>query len=247
MTQTQQVALITGGAGGIGGAVARRLAGRGWTVAIADIQDQAGSALATELGGVFHHLDVSDEAANRAVVAAVVEQLGGLDLAFLNAGVSTGTFPGTGFDPERYRRAIGINLDGVVYGVVAAVEALRARGGGNIIATAGMAGLTAVPFDPIYAANKHAVVGLVRGLGPAYAPEKIRVNAVCPSWADTAILAGGREQLEAAGMPVLEVDDVADAVLAILDGDGSGECWYVQYGRPSEPFVFRGVPGPVVA
>jgi NAD(P)-dependent dehydrogenase (short-subunit alcohol dehydrogenase family) len=245
MTQTQQVALITGGAGGIGSAVARRLAGQGWTVAIADVQDERGLALATELGGAYHHLDVSDEAANRAVVAAVVEQYGGLDLAFLNAGVSTGTFPGADFDPELYRRAIGINLDGVVYGVVAAIPALRERGGGNIIATASLAGLTAVPFDPIYSANKHAVVGLVRGLGPAYAPEKIRVNALCPSFADTAILPGGREPLEAAGVPVLTTDEVADAVTAILDADGSGECWYVQYGRPSEPFVFRGVPGPV--
>ena len=245
MTQTQQVALITGGAGGIGSAVARRLAGQGWTVAIADVQDGPGLALATELGGAYHHLDVSDEAANRAVVAAVVEQYGGLDLAFLNAGVSTGTFPGPDFDPELYRRAIGINLDGVVYGVVAAIPALRERGGGNIIATASLAGLTAVPFDPIYAANKHAVVGLVRGLGPAYAPEKIRVNALCPSFADTAILPGGREALEEAGVPVLTTDDVADAVAAILDADGSGECWYVQYGRPSEPFVFRGVPGPI--
>jgi NAD(P)-dependent dehydrogenase (short-subunit alcohol dehydrogenase family) len=245
MTQAQQIALITGGANGIGAAVARRLAGQGWTVVIADVQDGPGTELAAELGGHFQHLDVSDEAANHEVVAAVVEQFGGLDFAFLNAGVSTGTFPGPDFDAKRYRRAMSINLDGVVYGAVAAVEALRRRGGGNIIATASLAGLTAIPMDPLYGANKHAVVGLIRGLGPAYLAEGIRINAVCPSFADTAILAGGREELEAAGFPVLSPDDVADAVLAILAAEGSGECWFVQYGRPSEPFAFRGVPGPV--
>ena len=242
-----KVALVTGASSGIGAAVARRLASLGAHIVAADIQEDAGQAIADELDGAFVRCDVREPADSEAAVATAVERFGGLDLVHLNAGISTGTSPGPDFDLEQYRRAMSINLDGVVFGVQAALPALRARGAGAVIATASMAGLVAVPFDPVYAANKHAVVGLVRGLGPAYAPEKIRVNAVCPSWADTAILAGGREQLEAAGMPVLEVDDVADAVLAILDGDGSGECWYVQYGRPSEPFVFRGVPGPVVA
>ena len=98
------------------------------------------------------------------------EALGGLDLVFLNAGISTGCGVGEDFDLLTYRRAMGINLDGVVYGAHAALPALRRRGGGSIVATASMAGLTGTPFDPVYGANKHAVVGLVRALGPALAP-----------------------------------------------------------------------------
>src|SRR5690606_16103917 len=132
--------------------------------------------------------DVREFDENKAAVAVAVERFGGLDIAFLNAGVAYGRDLDEGFDLDAYRRAMGINLDGVVFGVHAALPALRARGGGDIIATASMAALTATPFDPVYGANKAAVVGLVRALGPTYADEGIRVNALCPSWADTAIL-----------------------------------------------------------
>ena len=90
---------------------------------------------------------------------------GGLHIAHLNAGVTSWCGMGDDFDPEAYRRSMAINLDGVVYGIAAARPAIKASGGGTIVATASMAGLVAAPFDPIYAANKHAVVGLVRSLG----------------------------------------------------------------------------------
>jgi NAD(P)-dependent dehydrogenase (short-subunit alcohol dehydrogenase family) len=243
MPEQQHVALITGGASGIGAAVARKLAARGSAVVVADVDTAGGEAVAAEVGGAFVHCDVRDLAANRAAVAAAVERFGGLDLAFLNAGIPTGTMPGPDFDLEAYRRAMAVNLDGVVFGVTAAIPALRERGGGDIVATASLAGLTAVPFDPIYAANKHGVVGLVRGLGPVHEPEGIRVNAVCPSFAETPIIDGLREALTAGNVPILTADDVADTVLAILDAKSAGECWYVQVGRTSEPFAFRNVPG----
>src|SRR4029453_7374639 len=154
----RSVALITGGAGGIGAAVARRLTARGWSVVVADLDADRGEGVAAEVGGGFVHCDVRDLDANRAAVAATVERLGGLDLAFLNAGIPTGTMLGDDFDVDLYRRAMAVNLDGVVYGVVAALPALRERGGGDIVATASLAGLTGVPVDPVYAANKHAVV-----------------------------------------------------------------------------------------
>ncbi|WP_437065490.1 SDR family NAD(P)-dependent oxidoreductase [Streptomyces sp. enrichment culture] len=118
--------------------------------------------------------------ANRALVEFAQQQYGGVDIAFLNAGVATGCGIGEDFDPARYRRAMGANLDGVVFGTHAVLPALRARGGGAIVATASLAGLAAVPLDPLYAANKHAVVGLARSLGPALAPHNVRFNAVCP-------------------------------------------------------------------
>ncbi|MFC9977065.1 SDR family oxidoreductase [Spirillospora sp. NPDC127200] len=239
-----KVALITGGSNGIGAAVARRLAADGWRLVLADVDAERGTALAAELEGAFVRCDVREPADSAAAVAAAVDGFGGLDLAFLNAGVASGCGLDADFDPEKYRRAMGINLDGVVYGVHAALPALRARGGGDIIATASMAGLTATPFDPIYGANKAAVVGLVRALGPAYAGEGVRVNALCPSFADTDIIVPLKEHLESTNFPILQVADVVEAFLGILNGDGTGEAWFVVPGRESGPFAFRGVPGP---
>ncbi|MFD0903541.1 SDR family oxidoreductase [Actinomadura sediminis] len=241
---TGKVALITGGANGIGAAVARRLAAGGARLVIADVDERGGAALADELDGAFVRCDVREPADSEAAVAVAVDRFGGLDVAFLNAGVAGGGGVGDDFDPVAYRRAMSINLDGVVYGAHAALPALRARGGGDIVATASMAGLTATPFDPVYGANKAAVVGLVRALGPTYAPEGIRVNALCPSFADTDILEGIRGHLRETGFPILEVADVVEAFMAILAGDAAGEAWYVVPGRPPEPFRFRGVPGP---
>lgn len=239
-----KVALITGGAKGIGAAVARRLAEEGVRLVLADVDADHGTALAKDLDGVFVRCDVREPADSEAAVATAVERFGGLDLAFLNAGVSTGCGLDAGFDLAAYRRAMAINLDGVVFGVHAALPALRARGGGDIVATASMAGLTATPFDPIYGANKAAVVGLVRALGPVHAAEGIRVNALCPSFADTDILIPIKSHLEETGFPILEVGDVVAAFMAILAAGGSGECWPVVPGRDFEPFRFRGVPGP---
>ncbi len=159
MDMDGKVALITGGSNGIGEGVARHLAGLGAKVEVlADIDTARGNELADELEGRFILTDVADPAASTKAVAYAIEQFGGLHLAHLNAGVTSWCSMGDDFDPEAYRRAMSINLDGVVYGVAAARPAIIASGGGTIICTASMAGLVAVPFDPIYSANKHAVV-----------------------------------------------------------------------------------------
>jgi NAD(P)-dependent dehydrogenase (short-subunit alcohol dehydrogenase family) len=121
---------------------------------------------------------------------------------------------------------------------------MKARGGGSIVATASLAGLTAVPMDPLYSANKHAVVGLVRSLGPALAGEDIRINAVCPGFAETGIIKPFREQLVDQGLPIIPVERVTDVVIELFDGEMTGECWFVQAGRESQAFNFRGIPGP---
>jgi NAD(P)-dependent dehydrogenase (short-subunit alcohol dehydrogenase family) len=239
-----KVALITGGSNGIGEAVARHLSGQGARVVLADIDDARGKQVATELGGLFVHTDVSDPDASTAAVAAAVEAFGGLHLAHLNAGVTSWCGMGDDFDPEAYRRSMGINLDGVVYGIAAARPAIKASGGGTIVATASMAGLVATPFDPIYGANKHAVVGLVRALGEVYKPDRIRIHALCPSFAYTNIIKGSEQSLLDMGFPILDVADVVAAFQNILDADSTGEAWYVVAGRPSEPFQFRRAPGP---
>ena len=173
-----------------------------------------------------------------------VEQFGGLHLAHLNAGVTSWCSMGDDFDPEAYRRAMRINLDGVVYGIAAARPAIIAAGGGTIVATASMAGLVPAPFDPIYAANKHAVVGLVRSIGDSYAAEGVRVHALCPSFAYTNIIKGSEQTLLDMGFPIIEVSDVVDAFDRLLNSETSGDCWYAIAGRESEPFRFRHAPGP---
>jgi NAD(P)-dependent dehydrogenase (short-subunit alcohol dehydrogenase family) len=243
-----KVALVTGGSGGIGAAVARRLAAGGAKVVLADIDEAAGEALAAELDAAFVRCDVSRLEDNRAAVATAVERYGRLDLAFLNAGIASRCGMGEDFDIDRYRLAMGVNLDGVVFGVHAAIPALQAAGGGTIVATASMAGIVGIPSDPVYAANKHAVVGLVRSLGPDLALRGIKVQGLCPSFADTAILGTeGKARLEQIGFPILDVSTVVDAFVKLLDSDGTGECWFVIPGRESEPFTFRRAPGPRVA
>ena len=238
------VALVTGAANGIGAGAATRLAGLGAKVVLADVDDTAGRDLAGSLGGLYVHCDVAELADNRAAVAAAIAHFGGLDLVHLNAGVAGGCGVGEDFDLPGYRRAMGTNVDGVVFGVHAALPALRRRGGGTIVVTASLAGLMPVPPEPLYGAGKHAVVGLVRSLGPTLAEEGIRINALCPGFADTALVEGIREWVDAVGAPLLSVADVVDAFMSVVESDGAGQCWFVQPGRPSEPFAFRNVPGP---
>ena len=239
-----KVAWITGGANGFGAGVARRLAGLGATVVVSDIDAAAGELVAKEVGGVFRPCDVTSYDANVDTVGHIVGEHGKLDIAFLNAGIATAMGIGADFDVVRYRQAMGVNLDGVAYGMHAAVTAMTGRGG-QIVATASLAGLTATAFDPIYGANKHGVVGLVRGAGAAHAKDGIFINAVCPGFADTNIVsAPARESLANLGIPLLPVERVVDAVVAAITSGESGQCWYIQVGRDIEPFRFRNLPGP---
>jgi NAD(P)-dependent dehydrogenase (short-subunit alcohol dehydrogenase family) len=239
-----RVAWITGGAQGFGAGVARRLTAHGVKVVLSDIKTEAGEATAAELGGDFVKCDVRSFEDCQAAVAAVMELHGKLDIAFLNAGITTGCGLGDDFDSELYRRAMGVNIDGVVYGAHAAFSALRADGGGDLIATASLAGLTGTAFDPVYGANKHAVVGLVRALGDDWPNHGIRVNALCPGFADTEIVNEIRGMLAESGIPLIDPERVVDAFMSALTSGRSAECWYVQPGREPEPFRFRGIPGP---
>jgi NAD(P)-dependent dehydrogenase (short-subunit alcohol dehydrogenase family) len=142
---------------------------------------------------------------------------------------------------------MGVNLDGVVFGTHAVLPAMSARGGGAIVATASLAGLTAVPFDPLYAANKHAVVGLARSLGLGLSYEGIRVNAICPGFAESKIVDPIRDALAENGVTLIPAEVVAETVFGLVTGDMSGECWFIQPGREPAPFAFRNVPGPRAA
>jgi NAD(P)-dependent dehydrogenase (short-subunit alcohol dehydrogenase family) len=236
-------ALVTGGASGLGRATCEALTRTGARVMVVDLDEEGGRAVAEAIGGEFFAADVASLDDNRAMVAAAVERLGGLDLLHLNAGLGSMFGLDESFDLERYRRVMGVNLDGVVFGTHAALPALEVDGGGAIVATASLAGLTAVPYDPVYAANKHAVVGLARSLGPL-AERGVRFNAVCPGFAESRIIDPIREGLAQAGLPIIPAEKVAATVVRLFEGDMSGECWFVQAGREPEPFRFRGIPGP---
>jgi NAD(P)-dependent dehydrogenase (short-subunit alcohol dehydrogenase family) len=241
------VALITGGASGFGAEVARQLVRRGDDVVLLDVDVDGGQAVASELGAQFLRCDVSDFDQVVAVTREAEQVYGGLDMVFLNAGISTGCGIGDDFDLARYRLAMGVNLDGVVFGAHAALPALRRRGGGSIVATASMAGLTGTPFDPVYGANKHAVVGLVRALGPALAPDRIRVNAFCPGFAETRIIHDIKTVLQQTGVPIIPVDVAGRAVLQAFDSPETGQAWLLQAGREPMVYRFRGIPGPLDA
>lgn len=240
-----KVALITGGASGLGRAAAFALAEAGATIVVVDRDEQDGPEVAEKVGGHFFAADVSSMEANEAMVDFAVARCGGLDLVYLNAGIALNFGLGEDFDLERYRAAMGVNVDAVVFGTHAALPALKQRGGGAIVATASLAGLTALPVDPVYTATKHAVVGIARSMGPALAPDNIRFNAVCPGFAETKILEPIRGLVNEMGVPIMAAEEVAAVVQHLFEGDMTGECHFVQPGRTGA-FRFSNIPGPRV-
>lgn len=242
MDLSGKVALVTGGASGIGAATVDRLVGAGAQVAVVDRDADAATALAQRHGGLAVPGDVTDPDTLPAAVAATEERFGRLDVVLLNAGVTAAQSGTEDLDLADYRRIVGVNLDHVVFGLTAAVPALRRAGGGHVIATASLAGLVPMPGDALYTATKHAVVGYVRSAAPTLAPEGIRVNAVCPGFADTPLISGAKARF--GEFPLLTADDVAAAVEQVIDRGEPGECWFVQPGREPAAYGFRGVPGP---
>jgi NAD(P)-dependent dehydrogenase (short-subunit alcohol dehydrogenase family) len=212
--------LVTGSAGGIGSAIVKKLRAEGFDVKELDI---------------VNGFDVADPSA--------WEHVGSVDLACLNAGVLTNDGDIAALTDEQYRRALGVNVDGVVFGVRRLDRVMPT--GSTIIVTASLAGLVGIPDDPIYGLTKHAVVGFVRSVAPQLDKRGIRIQAVCPGWADTALTPPAfREELTARGLRLLQPSDVADGVWAAYRSEGTGEAWIVQPGREPLLYEFKGVPGP---
>ncbi|HSP37086.1 MAG TPA: SDR family oxidoreductase [Frankiaceae bacterium] len=237
-------ALVTGGGSGIGLATVRQLAAAGRKVVIADRDELAGKQAAADVSGRFVATDVSDQRAVQALFDTAEQEVGPIGLVVLNAGVTTGETPIEDLCLDKYRTVVGVNVDGVVFGIRAALPALRRSGGGAIVVTASLSGLTPYPDDPIYAMTKHAVVGLVRSLATPLGKQGVTINCVCPGFVSTPLIDDYRAKFEAAGLPLLSAEVVAEAVLAAADSGDSGQAWVCQPGRAPEPYRFRGVPGP---
>ena len=233
--------LVTGGASGIGAEIVRQLAAAEARVLVADIDAEA--AAAREFEAEFLQVDVRDPDGAVRMVARAEERCGRLDAVFLNAGVVADFQGWDDFDLDAYRLITGVNIDGVVFGVRAALPALRRAGGGAIVVTASLAGLVPTPATPLYSLTKHAVVGLVRSLGPSMRKEGITVAAVCPGFTRTPLLDRVTDDF-AMDVPLLTAQEVAAAALAAARTDAAGECVVCQPGREPLTYAFRGVPGP---
>jgi NAD(P)-dependent dehydrogenase (short-subunit alcohol dehydrogenase family) len=186
-----KVAIITGGASGIGAAFARALAAAGADVVVADRQLELAEELAAEIKGHALELDVRDFGAMKRVVDETVARAGRVDLFFNNAGIAAGG------EMDVYTLAdwddlIDVNLKGVAYGVQAVYPVMIKQRSGHIINTASMAGLVTSIAQGAYTTTKHAVVGLSKALRVEARHHNVRVSVLCPGVIRTPILSGGR-------------------------------------------------------
>jgi NAD(P)-dependent dehydrogenase (short-subunit alcohol dehydrogenase family) len=218
-----ETAIVTGGRSGIGAAIVAALEAEGVDVEVLDLADG---------------FDVGSSADWETVLPA--------QLVCLNAGVLTGESDIRLLGDDAYRRALRANVDGVVFGV-RQLAPLMPRGGVFVV-TASLAGLIAMPADPIYTLTKHAVVGFVRAVAPQLAERGIRINCVCPGIVDTPMLdkGGQRAAFESSGFPLLRPEEIAAAVLLAARSEETGQAWAIQPGREPVQFRFPNVPGPRV-
>jgi 3alpha(or 20beta)-hydroxysteroid dehydrogenase len=225
----RRVALVTGGARGLGEGIVRRFSAEGASAIIADLREELGAALAAELGAParFHRLDVTSEESWDAVVAAVVAEYGRIDVLVNNAGVG-GPTPITTTRLSDYERIIAVNQTGVFLGMRACAPVMIGAGSGSIVNIASIEGLRGLAGFTAYCGAKHAVVGMTRAVSLELATTGVRVNAVCPGAVDTPGLfkgIGGASAMEklATGIPqrrLAAAAEVASLVAFLASDDG---------------------------
>ncbi|MDJ0785410.1 MAG: SDR family oxidoreductase [Myxococcota bacterium] len=228
-----KVAIVTGGASGLGAADSRLLASEGASVVLTDVDVAGGEALAAEIGAEFVHQDVGEEESWPALVDHVVDRYGGLDVLVNNAGIAV-IADVSRTTTEIWRRTLRVHLDGTFFGCRAALPAMKARGGGSIINMSSTAALVGISPYFAYSAAKGGIRSLTKSLA-VYCKERrngIRCNSVHPGSIDTPMVEAALEGLqdvrlseqpdrEAArtAMGLGEPDDVAYSVLYLASDE----------------------------
>ncbi len=227
------VALVTGGASGIGRATALLLGRRGVQVVVADVDERGAAAAAREIGERGAHIatDVADEASVAAMVEFAVERFGGLDWACNIAGVAPEPKPFTDHSCEEWQRTIDIDLTGVFWCMQHELRRFVAQGtGGAIVNMSSGAGVVPAPGQPQYTAAKHAVLGLTKQAAQEFAAHGIRVNAVLPGQTETVPMRAYLEELPDKGERMLRrlpmgrmasPDEIAQTVVWLCSDDAS--------------------------
>lgn len=221
-----RIAVITGGASGIGAATARRLAEDGATVIITDIQDEMGGKLAEEIGekAVYRHLDVTSSQEWQDLAAALKDEHGKVDILFLNAGIGDQASINDESD-EEYLKTIAVTQHSVYYGMRYLAELLKASGNASVIVTSSIFGVAGgFGSNPAYHAAKGAVRTLTKNAALAWATDGIRVNSVHPGFIDTPILGdfdrdylGSLHPINRIGQP----EEIASVVAFLASDDAS--------------------------
>jgi NAD(P)-dependent dehydrogenase (short-subunit alcohol dehydrogenase family) len=227
-----RVAVVTGASSGIGRATGMRFAHEGASVVVADIDVDGGKETVdriVEAGGeaTFVETDVSDENDVREMVDTAVETYGSLDFAHNNAGFGGDPTPITETETDHWERVIDVNLKGTWFGMKHELPAIE-ESNGAIVNTASLAGLTGGdPEMTPYNASKHGIVGITRTVALEYAPEEIRINAVCPAATNTrAIAAAPQEKQDEWIRPIpmnrlIEPEEIASAVMWLCSDEAS--------------------------
>jgi NAD(P)-dependent dehydrogenase (short-subunit alcohol dehydrogenase family) len=234
-THTGQTALVTGAASGIGRAAALAFSAAGARVALLDIDSAGGTAVAEEIhrsGGeaIFLRCDVTSTEGVAKAHQDSIERFGAIDWAFNNAGVEEEQARLAEASEALFDRTMAINVKGVWLCMRAQLAHMAARGSGGIVNTASVAGLVGAPMHAVYAASKHAVIGLTRSAAAEYGKRGVRVNAVCPGVIRTPMLERAIEREPRVGDSVRklhpigrigEAEEVAKAVLWLCSGAAS--------------------------
>ena len=235
-----KVVVITGAAGGIGRATAERFASEGARVVAVDLPNSPLDETVAAIEGVGGEAlavgaDVTEWADHERYVKETIERFRGIDCFFNNAGIEGWVGPLVEYPEDVFDKVLAVNVKGVWLGLKAVGPAIRQRGGGAIVNTASTAGLGGTPMLVAYGASKHAVIGITRSAALEFAPDKIRVNAICPAPIETRMMRsierGGdpddpesRRQTIAQGLPLGrygEPHEVA-ALVAFLCSDEAG-------------------------